>query len=252
MKKQVHEYDMIYSLGMNCACAEYLRKNNLRNKSGPLDWLVSDDIYAPFKTVLDEFKTFLDFSNLTKTSKGCETNITLMHKANGYLLIHDFFTHSDIKEQMPSVHQKYSRRIERMLKDLNSNKRILFCWYGETGIVLEKQTLLSYIQQIRAKYKANIDFLFISYSNPSQLINKEEPMQGVTMYNLPKERASLKTEGFLFWDKENINKIISSLSLKNARPISTKIRGVFYRVIAAFIFNRAKRHNFIDDKLRNN
>ncbi|MBO7605835.1 MAG: hypothetical protein J6S61_05185 [Elusimicrobiaceae bacterium] len=42
-----------------------MRKHHLRNKSGPLDWIISSDIYASFKTILDEFKTFLDFSYLS-------------------------------------------------------------------------------------------------------------------------------------------------------------------------------------------
>ncbi len=34
-----HKYDIIYSLGSNCACALYLNKYALRTTSGPFDWV---------------------------------------------------------------------------------------------------------------------------------------------------------------------------------------------------------------------
>lgn len=33
------KYDIIYSIGRDCACASYLQQNGLRLTSGPFDWL---------------------------------------------------------------------------------------------------------------------------------------------------------------------------------------------------------------------
>lgn len=246
------KYDVIYSLGINCACAEYLRKNNLRHKSGPLDWLISSDNYAPFKTILDEFKIFLDFSNLSQqeTTEN-QVNINLLHTKNKYILMHDFFKGETFENQIPTVKQKYLRRITRLLNDLKSSKNILLVWYGENGVVLDKNILLPYLQQIKEKYKANIDFLFLFY-NGKQSIEKEIITPEITFYNLPK-RISSRKEGELLWDTEIITPIISSLQLKNNRKsLYFALRAVFYRILSVFIFNRVKRHKFVEDKLRNN
>lgn len=247
------QYDIVYSLGINCACAEYLRKHHLRPKSGPLDWIISSDIYAPFKTILDEFKTFLDFSYLqTDTCDDKVLNIRCLHTKNQYVLMHDFFKDKTISEQENDVKQKYLRRINRLYADLNSSKKVLFCWYGETGLVLDTNQLLNYVKEIRAKYKADIDFLFISYA-AAKGTTYSEPEQGVILYNLPKKQLISRQEGNLLWDSENIDKIIKSIRMQSRKKtISIIIRSFFYRACAVFIFNRTKRHRFVEDKLRNN
>ena len=247
------KYDVIYSLGINCACAEYLRKNHLRNKSGPLDWLVSSDNYAPFKTVLDEFKTFLDFSNLSiQKTEEKQLNIPFLHTKNNYILMHDFFKGESIEKQITPIKQKYIRRITRLLNALSSSKDILFIWYGENGLVLDKNILLPYLQQIKDKYKANIDFLFLFY-NGKQNVQREIISPHITFYNLPKEHLALREEGKLLWDKKTIKPIISSLKLKNnKKPLYFTLRETLYRILSSFIFNKTKRHKFLEDKLRNN
>lgn len=251
--KDIKKYDLICSIGINCACAQYLRKNHLRNKSGPLDWLISSDNYAPFKTILDEFNTFLDFSNLSpQKTEESQVNINFIHTKNKYVLVHDFFKGETIEKQITSVKQKYTRRITRLLNNLKSSKDILFVWYGENGVVLDKKILLQYLRQIREKYTANIDFLFILY-NGNKNIDKEVIASGITFYNLPKEHLVLREEGNLLWDVDTITPIISSLKLKNnGKSLYFIFRGVFYRILSAFIFNKIKRHKFIEDKLRNN
>ena len=252
-KSNQKQYDIIYSLGINCACAEYLRKHHLRTKSGPLDWIMSSDIYAPFKTILDEFKIFLEFSYLSADICDDEAlNIKCVHTKNQYILVHDFFKDKTISEQENDVKQKYLRRINRLYSDLNSSKRILFCWYGETGIILDTNQLLNYVKEIRAKYKADIDFLFISYASADGA-TYNEPEQGVILHNLPKKQLIHRQEGNLLWDSENIDKIIKSVHLQTGKKtISSIIRSIFYRVCSVFIFNRTKRHRFVEDKLRNN
>lgn len=84
------KFDVIYSLGRNCACAEYLKKHNLRLKAGPFDWIVSADSYAPFQCVLDEFNLFSDFSYLKVISQ-YDNTLKVEHSRTKYLFLHDFF-----------------------------------------------------------------------------------------------------------------------------------------------------------------
>ena len=165
--------------------------------------------------------------------------------------MHDFFKDKSITEQESDVKQKYLRRINRLYSDLNNSKKILFCWYGENGAVLDINQLLSYVREIRAKYKANIDFLFISYT-ASNYVKVEEPEEGVFLYSLPQKRLAFRQEGNLLWDRENIDEIIDSIYLSHKKTVYTIIRSIFYRTCAVFIFNKTKRHRFVEDKLRNN
>ncbi|MBO4707920.1 MAG: hypothetical protein J5594_05145 [Elusimicrobiaceae bacterium] len=238
------QYDVIFSLGVNCACAQYLRDYRLRVKSGPLDWVISEDLYAPFKTLLDEFKVFTDFSYLSiQKSEENSSNLTYLHTKNKYSLSHDFFKNTSFEEQTEEVKKKYLRRINRLYDDLNSSKDILFCWYGETGRILDKKEILFYIKEIRNKYKANINFLFISYSDIDKPA-KQEPEQGVYLYDLPKIYLVGKNSN-LNWDKQHIGPILSSIKLKsNKQLILFKIKRAFYRILGSFILDEVKRRRF--------
>ena len=105
------KFDVIYSLGKNCACSEYLKKHNLRLKAGPFDWIVSADNYAPFECILDEFNLFSDFSYLKVISQ-YDNTLKVEHSKTKYLFLHDFFTNSSLSSQINPIHDKYQRRKE--------------------------------------------------------------------------------------------------------------------------------------------
>ena len=58
------KYDIIYSIGSNCACALYLNQNDLRLTSGPFDWITGVDFNTKINFILEEFKGFCDKNNL--------------------------------------------------------------------------------------------------------------------------------------------------------------------------------------------
>jgi len=248
------KYDSIYSLGINCACAEYLRKNYLRKWSGPLDWVGSDDVYAPFKTILDEFRLFLDFSYLHKSEDGHALNVTWKHAQNQYRFVHDFFKTGNEAEQKQSVLQKYQRRVSRLLADLTAPKRVLFVWYGEDGSVMNPNEVVAYVRKIRQKYQAHIDFLFIMYEAPdnSAALLPDEIEKGIWFYRLPKTSLANRQDGYLRWDSPCIEAILSTVALaQKQKTWWVTLRKVGYQVLGAFIWNRSKRHKFMEDHVRN-
>ena len=245
------KYDIVYSLGNNCGCAEYLRDAHLRSHSGPLDWIISDDVYASFKTILDEFDVFLDFSCLEQQSAEKDSlNIPFLHTKNKYLFLHDFFKEESLTKQMPLVAQKYQRRIKRLMDDLQSKKRILFCWYGETGAVVDSAEAVSYCLKIRRQSTAHIDFLFILYDQEGEEM-KSSHENGIFFYQLPKSLLEKRKEGYLMWDKSHIAPIFSQINIEVKTTFSTALRKVLYRIASVFIFNRSKRHKFIEDNVKN-
>ena len=69
------EYDFIVSIGADCACTRYLRKNNLQKESYPFDWLT--DVWSPggalggrFDLILNDFKDFMEFDDLKPLMDG--------------------------------------------------------------------------------------------------------------------------------------------------------------------------------------
>ena len=152
------------------------------------------------------------------------------------------------------VLEKYKRRVNRLLGDLNSNRRILLCWYGEKGEQLKQEDVLCYVQKIREKYSAQIDFLFIIYENELTAPMTRSIAPGVTWHAFPGERLAQRKVGCLLWDGDQIHPIFNNLSVAHYKKTPFLVaRGVFYRVMAAtFIWNRAKRHKFLEGKLKNN
>ena len=52
-KHMKNKYDIVYSIGHDCACSMYLKKHNLRVVSGPLDWLTSVPAHMRFNLILN-------------------------------------------------------------------------------------------------------------------------------------------------------------------------------------------------------
>ena len=63
------KYDIIYSIGRDCACAMYMRKTNLRICSGPFDWLTNASFEKRFEMMLNNFTGFLDKDKLKPMPK---------------------------------------------------------------------------------------------------------------------------------------------------------------------------------------
>ena len=62
MKKQ--KYDIVYSLGYDCACAQYMQSAQIRICSGPFDWLTNADFQTRLNLILNDFENFLEFDDL--------------------------------------------------------------------------------------------------------------------------------------------------------------------------------------------
>lgn len=243
------KYDVIYSLGCNCAAAEYLRKYGLRCAAGPFDWIAAENGYAPWETILDRFQHFLVLEKLEKCSNqtaGSE-NCLYRHSQTGYVFYHDFTWNAPFEEQLPAVLQKYRRRAGRFLADLESSKRVLLVWYGESGITLEKVRLEYYTKCLRQKYGKHIDTLVLQYAkteqNP-QIITED----GLSVYQWPDNHIKNRQDGFLLWDRDTLGPVFASLWLSKSFlfRIRQKLVNMAVHVAAWFIFNRSARHQFVE------
>lgn len=63
------KFDLIFSLGEDCACSSYLRRFNLQEYSYPFDWLTKADFSVRVDLLLNDFEGFLEKENLIKLDK---------------------------------------------------------------------------------------------------------------------------------------------------------------------------------------
>lgn len=102
------------SLGYFCSVAIELEKLGLRTESSPFDWLISD-----FEGVLCAIQTnFEDFLNPDFLAQN--TRVRSRYKNTKYNLqfFHDFDQYQSLQSQLPSVQDKYNRRIQRFYKSI--------------------------------------------------------------------------------------------------------------------------------------
>ena len=126
------KFDLIFSLGEACSCSQILRKCRLQFYSYPFDWLFGSDILTRAKILADDYKGFIDFEDLEdfgQTNKApanlCEI---YYNKKNNIHFNHDFAYGKTLQETYPKVREKYDRRAERQLKQIEQSNKILFVY----------------------------------------------------------------------------------------------------------------------------
>ncbi|UHA73593.1 DUF1796 family putative cysteine peptidase [Paenibacillus sp. 481] len=125
------KYDVVLSLGGTCLPALKMQDRQLRRSSGPLDWMISEQLTSVNRLLQSRFAYFFDRDNLIVSGQ-------LNFQREHYLVddryyhvtsVHDF----DIGRNSPAnlaqyeeVQAKFTRRCERFLRYLETADRILF------------------------------------------------------------------------------------------------------------------------------
>lgn len=128
-----NKYDIVYSIGHDCACSMYLRKHNLRVVSGPLDWLTSVPAHNRFDLLLNDFEGFMnqdDFQFVEKNPNIVNDDKCDYYKntRTGLYFYHDFPVNVPLGQSFPDVEKKYKRRIDRFYQNIKNTN--VFCWCG--------------------------------------------------------------------------------------------------------------------------
>ncbi len=123
------KFDLIISIGADCACTSYLRRFNLQNSTYPFDWIV----LAPFQTMLDmignHFENFINIEDFEKLPLAAATShSSYVNKRTKYAFYHDFSSTQSLEECFPEVHARYERRINRMYEEIDKASSLLFVW----------------------------------------------------------------------------------------------------------------------------
>lgn len=157
-------YDLIVSLGMSCAPAINMQRNNLRKFSMPLDWMVSYSLADVNKLYKSSFQNFMELKNLQlleETHFFLEDGLPVYPNGNKNALVKSYYVRDTFyniisvhdfpitlgkhwSTNYPAYKAKLDLRIKRFWDKLLSSKIILFIrWFATYEQAVELQTILS-------------------------------------------------------------------------------------------------------------
>jgi len=128
--KWKRKFDLFVSIGAGCSCASALKDAALRYYSYPFDWLFGADFLDRIKILTDNFENWLEKDYLTKIGSRTSPEPCDIYKniKTGIVFNHDFPIDTPLEDSFSNVKAKYDRRIERLIKQIESSKSVLFVY----------------------------------------------------------------------------------------------------------------------------
>ena len=220
------KYDIIYSLGRDCACAMYMKHAYLRACSGPFDWLTNADFETRIDLIINDFQDFLNAKDMMPLEKNPNTQNDdncdyYQNKRNNFYFFHDFPVGVSFKKSFPAVKEKYERRIKRFYDNINKSNRVLFIWFSHYHTTSDA-FLLKTSKRICKKFGKNIDFLIIEHTENVRKPIKRKIADNITRYNVHTHRfdskGNMKTTG----NRKCVEPIFAKYALKEPLYTVTK------------------------------
>ena len=176
------KYDAIFSLGDLCLASIQLKKHNLRPYSGVLDWMASPELSKLNELLENRFIGFLDYDNLRVIGYA---DSFICVSDDGYNLVsnHDFDGEKNTLTYLSAyaeVMEKYERRIQRFLSEMDNAKRILFV---RTEGTLEDAAVLQDVLSRIVKHDFSI--LLINHTYVQGIVEKSWPLEKVCSIEFP-------------------------------------------------------------------
>ncbi len=239
----MNQYKHFISLGYFCSVALELERVGLRSTSSPFDWCIAD-----FKGALDaienHFANLLDYSYLLQSDTARDYYFNKKYKI---WFFHDFDKYHSLTDQLPSVKEKYSRRIERFYK--NIQEPTLFVRYISDEKLNDKNRSIE-LEWIENN-QAHILGLLRSFNQDNNIIyiaNEGVTSDVIDIYNVAKdENDSVARRPFE--KNENLNDLFLSFEYKQ-RQDNLKVFRVKQKKknnITLKIYNKAR--SYIKSKL---
>ncbi len=245
------KFDLIISIGEDCACTSYLRRFNLQDFSFPFDWLTNASFETRINMLVTDFNDFLTRENLVLMEKPRNSNVDKKHDyykdvVLGFYFYHDFKIESDFDTEYIEVKDKYLRRIARLYKTIENSRRILFVWWGRNKQLDETVITESY-NKLKEKFKNKKIYLLLieTCENPATkyLCNNHvliEKFDNVSYKHNPRWNETMGNE-------KNNKKLFSQI--KKVRTADWYLRIFVFKFVKIFIClipNHKLRHQLKD------
>ncbi|MEK3955222.1 MULTISPECIES: DUF1796 family putative cysteine peptidase [Psychrobacillus] len=176
------EYDAIFSLGDLCLASIQLKKHNLRPYSGVLDWMASPELSMVNELLENRFIGFLEYDNL-RVIGYADDFICVSDDGYNFVSNHDFDGEKNTLTYLggyAEVMEKYERRIQRFLSEMENAKRILFV---RTEGTLEDAAVLQDVLSRIVKHDFSI--LLINHTYVQGIVEKSWPLEKVCSIEFP-------------------------------------------------------------------
>ncbi len=169
------------SLGHFCSVAIELEKMGLRSESSPFDWLISD-----FEGVISSIRhDFADFLNPMYLAQNTHVRSRYKNTKYDFQFFHDFDQYHSLQEQLPSVQEKYNRRIQRFYKSI-TEPTLFIRYIADTPMINNISKELLWIEEnydsilaLLKSFHPSNDILFIANEGITSNIIK--------IHNVPKD-----------------------------------------------------------------
>ena len=237
------KFDLIVSLGEDCACTSYLRRFNLQDYSYPFDWLTKASFETRIDLIVNNFENFLIKENLVKMEKpqtGADEKHEYYHdKKLDFFFYHDFECtfegeneEESFEKQYLSVKDKYNRRINRFYRQIDKSNNILFVWWSRDKIQ-PKDIIENGYEKLISKFKdKNVYILLIEYSPEYKEVYLKDKHVLAVQYDNISYQANPK------WNETMGNEENNTKLFKNIKRIrSIKNLAVFFvwKILKFFI-----------------
>lgn len=245
-----YKYDIVYSIGHDCACSMYLQKHNLRIASGPLDWLTSVPAHQRFDMILNEFDNFINIDDFQFVEKN--PNIVNDDKCDYYQNIrtglyfyHDFPTKVPLAESFPEVEKKYKRRIERFFKNIKEKQNVLLVWFSHYHNTTNEQWI-EFAKKLCDKNGKQIDFLIIQHMENQYAPIKTQIADNILRYDLHTIKKDKNGNNTTVGNEQLCDKIFAEFGLRVPRE---RILKYWYKMcmlhgVCKFVPHHRIRHNW--------
>lgn len=127
MNTDKRQYDLICSLGGNCAAAFQLKYRDMRSFSLPFDWVYIEDakpITYLCEGFADGFKNLALKENLKRIEGNESHSVIYQDSYSGYFFPNHF--KEDTEKEYEAFDKKLRRRTARLIEKIKSAKKVLF------------------------------------------------------------------------------------------------------------------------------
>ncbi len=167
MKKS--EYDLVVSLGGNCAVATQLTWRNMRPFALGLDWTLMPGtrpisyLTRAFENGFDDFALKENLHDVSALYPETYTSPAYRDDATGFELLHQFRKRAADTTWYDDDGPRLKRRIARMVSEVSASKRVLFVL--ATGFPYDDALAMELSKSIRAAFpKVTCDFRFMMFA----------------------------------------------------------------------------------------
>jgi hypothetical protein len=228
-------YDLIYSLGTDCACALYMNRFKLRRVSGPFDWLTHALFQTRMELILTHFQDFMNVKDMKFLEKdptvlNDETHDYYENVVTDFYFYHDFKANLALDAQIGAVQQKYDRRIQRFYQQIHANNRVLLIWLAHNQAT-DDRLVLDYSEKLISFFQKPIDFLIIEHdaTKADGAIERNALSPHVVKYRLFSYGYDEKGNPTTLGNEEALNPIFAQYELH--RSLGEKLKNRALKVL---------------------